>query len=249
MKRKILCFVITVLMLLAAASCGISGGGKGAAADYSKVPRDAEDIDPDKIPQDAVNVLYRFYSWYSDWDHDQLYDCNKAADSNILKCILGNGSCFDFEAHGMPGPEYHWGETDPRNWKDILGDYCQGYKLFDADCADRAAKEIFHVSDRDLEKLIQKGEENKDFYRVSGTDGKEYYCSMIPGGVGDNMLDVEILKVKYDGDKHYIVFRMKDMFFGSGDVTEPRYVVMDISDEGFWTLYYHSREIPEVFGL
>lgn len=235
MKRKVVLTVLVIMILLSAASCGSEPAKTGL--EY------AEEIAAEELPEGLSSFLIRF-SLYSETGVKS-YDAADPGDVNMLLAVGGTSFIADPSVYGMDPVDFHFFEEDPEN-RGASHPYYAGYVLRNADDVIWIAQNIFHVKEEDIEKMEADGEEKDLFYRCS-VDGTDRFCFYMAGfGDSDPLCLVDIRAARTDGERYYIVYDEVSEF---GDLYGTFYAVADTTDNGYWTLYSRTDEIPEAFGI
>lgn len=191
--------LLAAAMLLSAAVSCRSGGGRhaqeGGAAESMYVFEDQADYES----LDAF--IQRFVKWYfvrsgEPWQ----YDSSTAADgkSNILACIATPASCVAWELYSDVPQEDCFVEkpNDPEKWAAETN----AYYMYDKATVDFIAREIFNVSEEDIQTLAEQGEKNRVLYQR----GDKYYT--LHEGSCDSAVTARIQSVRQDGDRFTVRF-------------------------------------------
>ena len=236
-----------------------------AAAEMGDLFKASEKAPAEMVPGDMPDSLNRFLlyfiSWYNGGSGKKEYDCTKAAgdSGNILAEIVGNGSVVDFNLYPNARHMSIWDNKtqDPRGWNQRDG--YMGFAVNREEGVDWIARNIFNVSDADIQTLKKSGEENELFYIDKDAEGNSNYYNII-GGVGDPFIRVSIGSVLYDGSKYYVSYDMLCMEYSKYGSLYYQYdstyeAVMEykiIDGRGYWSMYSHNpaenAEDPSVWG-
>ena len=216
----------------------------------------------DEIPfyYDAANFLHGFY-------HDYLLGNNGHFDSEnpkgfpslriYMTGIAGYGFEIAVEDADKVFDDIQWVEgMDPRRWaaENDAYDLYGGYQVYDVKNTNLALKEVFNITDKDIEESLQQSEEERQIY----IEGDSYYCvNGWPTGTPGYGLGIELQKAWTDGEKYCIQY---DAGFQNDDVEyddifgidrgmdyTTYYAVLQaktFNNKHFWSLYYNGKEIP-----
>lgn len=235
-RIRVAAFVTAAFMLLTAVSCGKDK--KDTSSDTAVSHSDFTQMDVEEMPDSLSGFLEFFADWYvRNGGQKDYYDAGKAGegDTNILSCIVNNPPCVSWNSYPVKEYEEVWGDkkTDPKNWsKTTYG--C--YFIFDQKSADWVAKNIFNVTDKDIEAMRRQGEENKWFYLHKGN----YYVTV--GGIGDPPTVYSFLSCQTDGKKYLVDY---DCYYFDDDPEKGEFVasysaeleLKNIDGSYYWSLY------------
>ena len=228
-----------------AQSCAGAASGASENRKISVAPADA--------PESLKDFLTQFYAWYNDAAGSREFDCAKAADgsSNILYEIVGNGSCVRFSQYPGAYAENHWdrNDRDPRGWG--RDGYLTSYSEHSGQTVDWVAKNIFNVSDADIETLKKQGEENGQFYIETAEDGSYTYYNII-GGVGDPFLDIAFGEILFDGSRYTVSYDIMFQEYSRYGNVSYKYTgtcvaVMEyknLDGRYYWSMYSNTQSEP-----
>lgn len=203
------------------------------------------DVGPEALPKSLSDFLEQFVVYYRsppisyDGEYEKEYDSYHAADSasNIMASIVNNAPCVDFSVYPGIAPQRIWNGQDPVGWS-ISG----GYALYDGPTVDWIARNIFNVSEVDLETLVQRGAEDRLFLKLEQEGGGyEYYVPLI--GIGGLTWSLEIQKAQYDGQKYHVEYDLyclapKKTYSGTYfTVVEYK----EIGGQYYWSMYSHTQ--------
>ena len=203
------------------------------------------DVGPEALPKSLSDFLEQFVVYYRsppisyDGEYEKEYDSYHAADSasNIMASIVNNAPCVDFSVYPGIAPQRIWNGQDPVGWS-ISG----GYALYDGPTVDWIARNIFNVSEVDLETLVQRGAEDRLFLKLEQEGGGyEYYVPLI--GIGGLTWSLEIQKAQYDGQKYHVEYDLyclapKKTYSGTySTVVEYK----EIGGQYYWSMYSHTQ--------
>ena len=235
-------FLTALVMLLTAASCG-GGAETDETSDNSS---SLIELKGPAIPESLKQFLVCFSDWYEmEDDGRSYYDSEKAGDgsTNILRCIVGNMPCVEWEQYPVAKYEEVWDgkRLDPKKWAKATGG-C--YMVFDSEDADWIAVNIFNVSQDDLDAMRRQGQKEKWFYQYKG----KYFTPA--GGVGDPLTEYRLSSVKTDGTKYYVTYESRFLYDepenADYDVSyNAELAVRTIDGKDYWTLYRYSRNPAE----
>ena len=198
-------------------------------------------VEPEKLPKELLAFLTQFYPWYRDSANTQggVFSRESAADgsSNILAYIIANPPCVNTKLYPGKQPRYHWGDgtEDPLGW----WSQSQTYGEFDQKQVEWIAATIFHLTENDIQSLIEQGTKERKFYLQNGT----FYTYI--GGICDPFLSITITKAVTDGQKYYLAYDI-NWTGPSGSEQEyrgTRYAIMEettVDGKSYWTLCEHS---------
>ena len=201
---RVTALLIAAVMLLSASSCG-----NGKPSDIvSGTDSSLTQLPEEDIPETLVKFLSTFSDWYITEEGTQpQFDSASAGDgtTNILRSIVGNMPCVDWESYPVQMYEDFWDtkNLDPKKWAKNTGG-C--YMAFDQAGAEWIAVNIFNVTDEDIAAMREQGEKNEWFY----LSGEKYYVPS--GGVGDPLTDYKINSVKTDGKKYFVDYQSWFLF-------------------------------------
>ena len=228
---------------------------------YEASEKSPAEIVPGDMPDSLDRFLLYFISWFDGGSGKKEYECNRAAEGsgNILAEIVGNGSIVDFNLYLNAGHMSIWDNKtqDPRGWNQRDG--YSGFAVNREEGVDWIARNIFNVSDKDIQTLKKSGEEQELFYIDKDAEGNSNYYNII-GGVGDPFIRVSVGSVLYDGSKYYVsydILRMEYNKYGSMlyqyDSTYSAVMEYKIIDgRCYWSMYSNtpaeSAEDPSVWG-
>ncbi len=190
------CALLAAVMLLSSvASCDTPSKKEVTPADAA-FP--FEDPSMEESLDRFINTFARYYTVNhgAEWK----YDCNSAADGsgNILACIVTPASCVDWRLFSEIPEEDRFIEktNDPKGW----AAESNAYYVFEAEIAEMIARELFYVSDTDIDRLIRQGEEDRCFYQY----GDRFY-TVYEGGT-DAEVKISHRTVRPDGEKYKVSF-------------------------------------------
>ncbi|MBR6237014.1 MAG: zinc ribbon domain-containing protein [Firmicutes bacterium] len=228
---------------------------------YGASEKSPAEIVPGDMPDSLDRFLLYFISWYDGGSGKKEYECSRAAEGsgNILAEIVGNGSIVDFNLYLNAGHMSIWDNKtqDPRGWNQRDG--YSGFAVNREEGVDWIARNIFNVSDKDIQTLKKSGEEQELFYIDKDAEGNSNYYNII-GGVGDPFIRVSVGSVLYDGSKYYVsydILRMEYNKYGSMlyqyDSTYSAVMEYKIIDgRCYWSMYSNTpaenAEDPSVWG-
>lgn len=227
---------------------------------YEASAKSPAEIVPGDMPDSLDRFLLYFISWYDGGSGKKEYDCSRASeDSNILAEIVGNGSIVDFNLYLNARHMSIWDNKtqDPRGWNQRDG--YSGFAVNREEGVDWIARNIFNVSDKDIQALKKSGEDKELFYIDKDAEGNSNYYSII-GGVGDPFIRVSVGSVLYDGSKYYVSYDVLAVEYGKyGNMSykydstysaEMEYKIID--GRCYWSMYSNTpaenAEDPSVWG-
>ena len=227
------------IFLLPAVSCTAKGDG---AVSPSDLPYYFEDRDMEKSLDSFLDTFVKWYPLSQDGEWN--YDCEKVSegDVNMMTCIVSPDACVDWRLFSDMPEEDRFIEKpdDPRGWAASAN----AYYVFDAETADRIAREIFYVSDSDIDSLVSKAEASRRFYRhdgqyyvvyEGGTDSEVRMKNRVARLVDEKYLvnfEVERISRTYEGEVSYILY----------DCTA-KMAYKSIGGRYYWSLYtFESRQ-------
>ena len=230
--------VTSLTMLLASVSCG----GGSASQNSTDATSSLIELNPLAVPESLEKFLVCFTDWYEteDTEHSR-FDSSNAGDgsTNILRSIVGNMPCVDYDVYPVTKYEEIWNnkKPDPKKWASETGG-C--YMVFDQKAADWIAVNIFNVSEDDLAAMRRQGEQEKWFYLYKGN----YYTPA--GGVGDPLTEYRLSSVKTDGRRYYVNYESRFLF---DDPDNAEYdisyyaelEIKTIDGRDYWSLFKYSR--------
>ena len=187
----------------------------------------------------------------------RLYDSREVAEngSDILENILKTYSIADYSLYPVDSPKFfntkNGDPMDPWGKAAAFGMYSEYYE----ETAGWIATNIFNADEKDIAELREKA--NKSTGSVSGyyfaNDKYYYYHASAPSKVR-SIYGVSIGDVMSDGRYYYINYRVDMGETGDdGPHTKPSsncidgYAIMELKDikgEKYWSVLYHSGEIP-----
>ncbi|MCR4610253.1 MAG: zinc ribbon domain-containing protein [Eubacterium sp.] len=172
---------------------------------------------------------------------------------DIIENIVKTSSVADFSIYPVDPPKYfdtrNGDSMDPWGKAATLG----SYNKCDSDSVRWIATNIFNVTDREVDTLTDRA--NKRSGSVTGyyysDDSYYYYGGNAPSKV-KQVYGIFIGDVMSDGGYYYISYRI-NMGYLRDDSGEdvPQYLdgyavmgLKEIDGEKYWSVYYHSGEIP-----
>ena len=235
---RISAVLTATVMLLSASSCG---GGKPSDI-VSDTDSSLTQLKQDEIPAALLPFLSTFSDWYITEEGKQpQFDSASAGDgtSNILRSIIGNMPCVDWQSYPVKMYEDFWDSKtlDPQKWAKETGG-C--YKAFDQTGAEWIAVNIFNVTEEDIAAMREQGKKNKWFYLSGG----KYY--IVSGGVGDPLTDYKILSVTTDGKKYFVNYESRFLFDDpdNGEFNASYYAELtlkNIDGKEYWSLLKYAQ--------
>lgn len=249
LKRGIIRGLSKTTALLAAAAVALSvtscaffsqsGGNQANGEDVSSEPV-IETLSNKDAPEAMVRFLERFTDWYRELETDENhYDCENAGDgqTNVLRSIIGNGSCVDWSLYPVSKPEKRNGasDPDPRGWTD--GDYL----VYSQKDAEWIAAYIFNVKPDDLAGMKAQGESNGWFYLEDG----KYYVPAPEEKEPDNIYTV--IGLKTDGTRYFVEYAAD---FRTGEPEFPQaylgayyaeVALKKIDGREYWVMYHFKQ--------
>ena len=207
---------------------------------------DLQEVDPAELAPEATDFLRRFIPWYYDGVSGAEFDSENPGRA-ILTSVVQNAPCVDLSLYPGEGETDYWDEQDPRGW---WTESYASYARFDGQQVDWVLKNIFHVSEDDIDRMCREAEDNRELYRDGAAEGDyDYYTSI--GGIGDPFINVHIESVKTDGQKFYVTYSEWFEYDWSG--LEPEYIATyyaviafeQVDGEYYWTMYKNTSQIPE----
>lgn len=240
-KRAAIMMLAAVMLLSASVSCG-----KAANTVSRSAKNDSYVFENEETEKALVSFLDFFSKWYAASPHGNWkYDSARAADGsgNILACIASSKACADWTLYSEKSFEDRFVEkaNDPRGW--ALQSNC--YYIFDARTVEFIAREIFNVSDSDIETLRVNGELNRLFYKQN-----ENYYTLSDENLR-SLVNVSSVDVKPHGDRFTVSFTLNGVCELNDEGTV-RVVYRDCSAEmglknidgrEYWSLYrFDSKE-------
>ena len=213
-----------------------------------------EEIDPVLLEPELGDFLWSFHVFYASNDPNARYAFDADdPDSGIFRSIVQDiAPCVDFALYpgGKEGWTTHEFELDPRGWfTDSVG-----YSEYNGQQVNWILERIFHVPQERIEQFVREAEAEGDFYRTGEGRDLTYYTRFMPSGLGMED-EIRIDSVKTDGEKYYVVY---SHWYVSLDAPSQStfldrcYTVLareEIDGKYYWTMYYHSSDVPKEFGL
>ncbi len=264
-RKKLLIAIIALAVLIAGGITAAVLLKKSKDSDlknsaWSETPK-GKHISADALPYapqlyDVLSKLYSIQSGDGDGDAGN-YDSRKAADgdTDILYNILKTNSIAYFSIYPVDEPRFNdtrnGAAMDPWGKAATLGNYNEYYK----ESVIWIAQNIFNVSDEDLGKLTEKANSTTGAAIGYYLDkGKYYFYGGSALSKTKQFYEISIGDATYDGRYYYINYYVD---LGAIDENGQRvqsstglkgYVVAELKDvdgEKFWSVYYHSHNIPK----
>lgn len=213
-------------------------------ADDSPTEPEIGEVDPETLPTSLLSFLKWFTYYYcgleidADGNHGSNYDSKKATDgtSNIMAALVNVAPCVEFSKYPGVDRQEYWDGDDPVGWS-----HTGAYALYDGPTVDWVAKNIFNITQEDIDVLVQQGEEQRLFCRLDQNGSYVYYVPI--GGIGSMMPTVlDVTKATYDGEKYHIEYDFYADYSWS-DIYTYSVVVehKEIDGGSYWSLYSHTQ--------
>lgn len=196
LRRAAALLLAAAMPLTAGVSCGNTESSSSVGESGWRTVLEDEDT-----ASSLESFLDCFAKWYAsvpfgDWQ----YDCSEAADGSgsILACIVAPSPCVDWSVFSDVNRYDRFIEKadDPKRWASETISYYR----YDTETVEFIASEIFNVSREDIDKLAEKGENSRMFYRQG-----DFYYSLIDENL-DSLIDAKVYNVKPDGDRYSVKF-------------------------------------------
>ena len=213
-----------------------------------------EEIDPALLEPELGDFLWSFHIFYISNDSNTRYEYDaEDPDLGIFRSVVRDGApCVNFALYpgGSEGWVVHDFEPDPRGWfTDSLG-----YSEYNGQQVNWILEHIFHVPQERIEQFAREAEAEGDFYRTGEGRNLTYYTGFKPSDLGmENEIRVD--SVKTDGEKYYVIYSHWYVPFdepSQSTFLDRCYTVLareEIDGKYYWTMYYHSSDVPKEFGL
>ena len=192
----------TVLLAALMVSVTAVSCGKEPNTISHKVTKESYVFENAETEKALEHFLDVFSKWYAASPHgDWKYNAASAADdrANIMACIVSSKSCVDWTLYSETSFEDRIVENanDPMGW----ASQSVSYYVFDAKTVELIAREIFNISDKDIEKLALNGEINRLFYKQND----KYYT--LSDENFQSFVEVGSIQVEPDeGDRYTVRF-------------------------------------------
>ena len=212
----------------------------------TEVPK-VYDVDPADLPDGLTEFLEQFdFAYFIDsygkkeFDYKNLDECY----DYLVNRIVGNPPCVNNSLYPYGKVNSYWeGNVDPLGKYDNWGtlEYPKKKLMW-------ILENIFHVSEKDANDMLQAAfEADSDFYEYE-KDGEMYLYQKI-GGVGGPGFEAVYETVRFDGERYYIIYDCVSPFYNKDDEPYVYYAEMaqeEIDGETYWTMYKHTDDIPEL---
>ena len=233
LKRTAALFLVSAVILSGVSCEALHGSGDADAARSNVLSGD------ETAERSLKEFLSRFVSWYpvssgGEWKYDS---SSPKTDCNILACIASPASCADWTLYSSVPEEDCFVEKsdDPKGWAEET----YAYYVYDAQTVEFIAREIFNVSERDIDVLARSGEIDNRFYKEGGM----YYTLF--EGTFDHFTDIDLISVEKDGNRYNAVFSVSNIG-KKGDEDDlvmitgkcrAELALKNIGGREFWSLY------------
>ena len=184
----------------------------------------------------SLDEFLEYMQWYNDGQGGKEYNAAEAATdpSNIMENIVRNGSVAALYKYPYSASnEDYWGQADPKG-------HWPSYGRISRQNANWAAKNIFNISDSDIDTLVSRAESKDSFYR----DGDFYLFPLY--GVGGPGYELTYHLVRQEGSRYYIIYTAS--IEGSPEFDNTFFAEMErktIDGDAWWSIHRHSALIPQ----
>ena len=223
------------MLMISAASC--HSGEKPASDEPAKVLDSREEA---SLKAFLVSFVKRYpVSSDGKWE----YDCSAPlkSDTNILACIVHPTACDDWTLYSdIPEEECFIEKSDdPRGWAKET----YSYNMYDAETVEFIAREIFHLSENDMQVLTQLGESKHLFYKESG----KYYT--VSEGMNDAFADIRLISVEEEGGRYLVQFDANflqktdnsDEYISVSGKCRAEMGLKNVGGRQYWSLYHFNN--------
>ncbi len=190
----------------------------------------AETVSPAALPSSLDDFLQQYQ-----WGQEEYDASSPLTGENVLTRIVSHGCCVNVRLYPGAMPREYWNKRDPRG-------YWNSYEAFDVAQVNWIAKNIFNLSDGDIETLTAKAEAEGFFYR----SGSSYLTQL--GGVGGPGYVLTYRLARIEDGKYHLIYNAAIEGYPSYNDTYYAVLSRKTVDGGtYWSLYKHSRTIPADF--
>lgn len=235
LKKMAALGLAAALMLSAVVSCTPKNDASGKNNTSSLSEKDEQSLDA---------FLVRFIKGYPvSSDGKWEYDCSAPlkSDTNILACIVHPTACDDWTLYSdIPEEECFIEKSDdPRGWAKET----YSYNMYDAETVEFIAREIFHLSENDMQVLTQLGESKHLFYKESG----KYYT--VSEGMNDAFADIRLISVEEEGGRYLVQFDANflqktdnsDEYISVSGKCRAEMGLKNVGGRQYWSLYHFNN--------
>ena len=213
-------------------------------------------VEAGELPDSLFDFLCRFDDGYTDRMGGRDFDSGNAVDvrANLLAQIVSAVPCVDFAEYPVESPVFHWndGSRDPMNWAADTGCYAE----FDPAAVQWIAQNVFQLSERDYQALLDRCLYAGEFYQGQSETGEDRFYLLLRTAITPGSF-VRIESALSDGTRYEIVY---------DDLLWPRQLVgsyaasLELRQSGsgsYWSLTRQTAalpveetiEAPELFAL
>ena len=228
----------------------VSTGRESTTSSARNVETTSVMVDISNLPSSLSDFINQFQAFYNINSNGMEFNYLTASEdgTNILSEILGSmdASCVNYSLYpGDKTEEYHDSAYDGF-FSDIQW-YYSWYEVFDGNRVDWIAKNIFNISDDDIQILAKNGQKEKAFLVENA--GESNYRYIVPKmGIGDPFCLARIAAAEYDGEKYYVTYDIYNVTDYTDESTysyrDTYYAVFELKEidgEEYWSLYYNSE--------
>ena len=188
-------------------------------------------MDLSVIDEELKDMIDYFQFGYQDKSGKKNFDSANPSSCNLIRYLGTHPAIVNYRFYGQKAQTDHW---DSR--KDPLGKINSEYTEFPVSSVKWAAKNLFHLTDPVINKMVKECKDQGIFYEYKGS-----FISLL-GGVGGPGMVAKFSSVRSDGSRYYIEYKYyidPDYYLGTYTLVAAK---EKIGNKYFWTMYKHSEK-------